>query len=125
MRWERAQLDRELARLGQDVTLRRIYGSAPSTTTKDVALKAYVRSPTSAEMLSGVPQSDCFVIISPTAIANAGWPAGEIASATVADPSVPRRNDRVLIAGRQRNVENVNPFVIANECVRIELQVRG
>ena len=125
MSWQLSLLNRDLAREGQQVTLRRVSGVAPSTTNVDVSVRAFVRSPTSSELDSGVAQTDSMVIMSPTEIATAGWPAGESASSTVADPSLPRRDDKILISGRWRNVEHVNPFVIDDTLVRIELQVRG
>ncbi len=120
-----AALDRHLARAGADIVLRRVVGQAPNLVNIDVTVRAAVRSYQPTELVDGISQTDSFVIISPTHIAAAQWPGGELPSATVADPSLPRRLDRVIIAGRVRNVEVVDPLYVEGELVRIEMRVLG
>lgn len=121
-----ASLDAHLRARGTDVTLRRVTGSAPSTTNHDVNVRAAVRSYTAEELVGDVKQTDSHVIISPTQILAAGWPGtGEVASATVADPSLPRRLDKLVIAGRVRAIEAVDPIYVNNELVRVEMRVLG
>lgn len=119
-------LDRALAKAGQTIVLRRQYGQAPNVVNVDSpAIPAAARSPSNEELAAGYAQTDSVVILSPTGIADAQWPGGELPSATVADPSMPRRNDKAIIDGRIRNVELVKPFVIDSDLVRLELRVLG
>jgi hypothetical protein len=119
-------LDRSLARDGEDIVLRRVYGTAPAQTSKDVSVRALVRAFSAEEIASGIAQTDSKVILSPTEITTAGWPQGEAPSATVSIPSLPRANDKCVIAGRVRNVlAPVRPFFIGSSLVRIELRVAG
>jgi hypothetical protein len=38
---------------------------------------------------------------------------------------VPRKGDKIIIEGRERNIEAAAPFYINGELVRLELQCRG
>jgi hypothetical protein len=119
-------LDDALLRAGTDITLRRVLGVAPTTTSYDVTVRAAVRSFQPEELVGGISQTDSHVIISPTQIAAAGWPGdGESPSVTVPDPTLPRINDKLVIAGRVRNVKVVQPIYINGELVRIEMNVSG
>lgn len=125
MSGEIAALDAHLAIAGSDIKLRRVVGGAPNLVNVDVTVRAAVRSYQPTELVNGISQTDSKVIISPTQIARAQWPGGELPSATVVDPSLPRRNDKLVVAGRVRNVEAVDPFYIADELVRIEMRILG
>jgi len=121
-RW-RALTDGRLADDGSDIVLRRVRGTAPTLTNYDVTVRAAVRSYRPEEIVGGVSATDSQVIISPTQIAVAGWPGdGETGPP---DPALPRINDKVVIAGRARNIAAVRPFYVGDELVRIELQVSG
>jgi hypothetical protein len=121
-----AALDQALASAGQDVVLRRIVGRAPNTLNVDVTVRAVVRPFQSHELVGGISQTDSRVIMSPTQIANAQWPGGQPASSTVAIPSLPQVNDKIIVDGRVRNVEApVNPISLNGTLVRIELRVSG
>lgn len=116
---ETAALDAALARAGmEDVVLRRTSGVAPSVTNYDVTVRAAVRSYSPSELVGGIAETDRLVIISPTQILAANWPNG-------APENIPRRLDKVVIAGAVNNVESVNPIFIGSELVRIEMRVRG
>ena len=114
-----------LAKAGEDITLRRIYGQAPRTNFVDVTVRASVRSFAPEELVGGINQTDSKVVISPTEIANSGWPGGEIASATVVNPSLPRINDTAVINGRKRTIQVVDPIYVQGDLVRIEMRVLG
>lgn len=112
-----ANLGRALQSAGQDIVLRRVTGGV----NYDATVRAAVRSFSPEEIAGGIAATAAKVVISPTQIAAAGWPGdGESGSP---DPSIPRRNDKVVIAGRVRNVEAVNAIFVANVLVRIVLQV--
>lgn len=121
-----AALDNALLRGGSDITLRRITGTVPSLTNVDVTVRASVRSYQPQELVGGISQTDSQVIISPTQIAALPWPGnGEVASATVADPTLPRKGDKFVIAGRVRNIEVVDPIYLNGELVRLDIRVSG
>jgi hypothetical protein len=119
-----AALDAALAQAGEDAILRRIVGTAPNTINIDVVVRASVRSFQPVELVGGISQTDSHVIISPTQIANAQWPGGELPSPTVANPTLPRINDRLIINGRVRSIQVVDPIYIGGELVRIEMRVQ-
>lgn len=105
-----ASLDATLAEHGQPVTLRRL--GSPNV---DVTLPAFVRGYQPNELVGGIVQGDTMVTISPTGIGT--WPSGA--------SEVPKKNDKVVIAGRLRNVEMPDPIYLAGTLVRVNLQVRG
>lgn len=113
---EIAALDNALARAGSDITLRRVTGTAPSLTNTDVTVRATVRSYQPQELVGGIAQIDSHVIISPTQIVAANWPG---------DGSLPRKLDKMVIAGRVRNIEVVDPIYVGGELVRLEMRVLG
>jgi len=116
MRPEIDALDRALARVGEDVVLRRMVSGSPV----DVTCRGRVRSPNAQELAGGYSQSDSVLILSPTEIAIANWPG---------DSSLIRgggaSGDKVKIQGRFRNVERVNPIYVAGVLVRYELKAVG
>lgn len=119
-----AMLDRQLAAHGQDVTLRRLTGT--QLIPFDVVCRAFVRGYGPDELTGTIAQGDSLVILSPTEIEANDWP-GPNSSATpdTSDRRVPRKGDKVVIAGRVRNVEAPAPIYLGGELVRINLQVRG
>lgn len=106
-----AALDRGLASAGQDVTLRRTTGT--QRIPLDVTCRAMVRAYQPHELVGEIQQGDSQVIISPTEMARAQW------------PWPPKANDFVIVAGRQRTVLAAAPIHMADELVRVDLQVRG
>lgn len=114
-----AQLDRDIARYGEDIVLRR-----PGI---DLTVRAHVRTFRQEEITGGVMLGDLKVILSPTGLDASAWLAAASAGTPPFDPDrrVPRRNEKAIVQGRLRNVENPMPFVIGGELVRIELVVRG
>lgn len=89
-------------------------------------MRALVRAISAEEIAAGINQANRKVILSPTEIAAAGWPVGESPSTTVANPSIPRANDKCIFEGRTWNVvAPVNPIYVNDVLVRIELQVAG
>lgn len=120
---EVASLDAALAAAGETIALRRVYGTAPNTINVDLpGVPAAVRSYQPVELVGGISATDIRIIISPTRIAEAQWPGGELPSATVADPSLPHKNDKAIVAGRLRNIEVVDPIYVRGELARIEMR---
>jgi len=119
-------LDNALLRGGSDITLRRITGTVPTLTNVDVTVRAAVRSYQPQELVGGISQTDVQVTISPTQINALPWPGnGETASTTVSDPTLPRRGDKFVIAGRVRNIEVVDPIYIDGTWVRADCRASG
>jgi hypothetical protein len=119
-----AALNRALRRRGEDIVLRRTFGTTPSTTF-DVPVRAFVRGYKPEELVGGITITDALVITSPLYFEKAQWPGGELPSSPGVNPRWPRIGDRCVIAGRNRRVENVAPVVDGDETVRIELRVTG
>lgn len=121
-----AQLDAELAEVGEDVVLRRTTGTAPNVANIDVVCRAFVRSWRLKEedLASGISQALILVTMSPTQINNAQWPGGSTPGQSV-DPTIPRRLDQVIVKGRIRDIEAVDPLMVGGEVVRIDMQVLG
>lgn len=119
-------LDRCLARAGQDVILRRPVGTTSQSFT-DAAVRAFVRGYEPSELAGDIQQGDSRVILSPTHLAASQWPGGQAVSSppTSLDVRIPRAGDRVVIAGRSRNVVMAAPIYKAGELIRIDIQVRG
>lgn len=112
-----SMLDRQIAKNGQPVTLRRL----PST---DVDVSGLVRSNTATELIAGLVQGESLVIVSPTQINAAGWPGTQEAGKR--DIRVPSKNrgDIVVVNNEQRAVQNANAFYIGDTLVRIEITVK-
>lgn len=111
-----AALDRAIAANSQTVTLRRYVGLGPSRVPYDATVQAHVRGYAPAELVGGIMQGDVRVIVSPTPIIAQGWPGPQ---------DWPRMGDKVVIGGREHNVEAAPPLLMAGEVVRIEIQARG
>lgn len=115
-----AVLDSALALTGRDVVLRRIVGTAPSTTNKDITCKAVVNSSLREdELVNGITQSVLTVTLSPTDIDEDEWPGSGNG------PSAPRRLDELIIDGRTYTVQAVDSRNVGNTTVRYEIQVQG
>ncbi len=104
-------LDRQIARHGQSLALRK--NCAPADGSADVTVRAFVRGYRPEELAGGVQQTDSQVVISPTVMDGTAFSAGA------------KRLDKILIDGRLRNVEGANPVRINGVIVRHELWVRG
>jgi hypothetical protein len=122
-----AALDNALAEVGEDVVLRRVVGAAPNQQNIDVTCRAMVRSWRLKEedLASGIKQALIIVIMSPTQIADAQWPGGEVATALNPNPAFPRLGDALIIRGHKRTITGVDAIPVGDEVVRFDLQVLG
>jgi hypothetical protein len=120
-----ARLDASLARVGEDVVLRR-YTQGPNSTRIPfaVTVRAQVRGYSPEELVGGITQQDSRVILSPTQIEAAQWP-GPTTSPVAGDRRVPRKGDQMVIAGIARTVEAAAGIYVAGTLVRIECRVLG
>ena len=67
-----AVLDRALTRAGEDIILRRVFGTAPNQTVVDVKCRAKVTAISAEQTVAGVPATTFEIIMSPTQIKAAG-----------------------------------------------------
>lgn len=121
-----SSLDRQLASSGEDVILQRLVGSANQVVIPG-KVRAFVRNYEPRELVGSVIQGDSKVTVSPTDIENARWPGPRVVRAVpdATDARIPRKDDRVVIAGKTRTVQAAAPIYLAGVLIRIDLQVRG
>lgn len=107
-----ADLDAALARTGESVVVRRYTAptGTPRPKTDTATLQASVRPLKPEELVGGIDQSWSRVIMSPTGLA-------------ALLPIV--KGDKVVIQGRERNVQFPGPIYVAGTLVRVELMVSG
>lgn len=103
-------LDRQIAEGGAPIRIRRAAGTVIVRTHK-----AFARGYKPNELVGGLQQGDTLLVISPT-----GMPA-EFASAE----DMIRETDKIWLAGRLRNVQFVEPVMIGETLVRLNVTVRG
>ncbi len=123
-----ALLDESLASDGSDIVLRRVKGTSLATQQNvDVTCRAFVRGYEPNELVNGITQQDRKVVLSPTQINAAGWPADEADSTSEVDERVPRKNrsDRAKLAGNWCSVEAAQGIYIGGALVRIDMRARG
>jgi hypothetical protein len=119
MSGERVALDDALEVAGEDVILRRRTAVGDVVTDIDVACRARVDTVQSNEIAGTIAVSDLKLIISPTALIAAGWPA-------VGQPNYPRTTDFVVARGKLRQIKVVDPKIIGDEGLcRINLVAAG
>jgi hypothetical protein len=119
-----ADLDEELARDGQDIRLQRLTGTQQIPF--EVTCRAFVRPVSAEQLIAGITQDSSNVVLSPTQIVAAGWPGPNSSKTpTTVDRRVPTNNDKVVIAGKVRQINAVMPVYADGELVRINLRVLG
>lgn len=108
-----AMLDRQLAAHGQDVIVRRYAAATGNPRPKtDVPARAFVRAVKAEELIGSIAQTSSNVVLSP--------------STTGLSALLPlRTEDKIVIAGRERNVQVVKPIEMAGTLVRIDVVVAG
>lgn len=109
-----AALDRRLGEVGQDIVLRKL--GSPDV---DCDVRAQIEDLEGSDLAeaSNLAQRHSRVIMSPTEITGAGWPAPTART--------PREGDKVVAQSRERNVDRVKEFRVDGTLVRIELFVAG
>ena len=125
-----AALDNALARVGEDIILRRLFGTLPNQTAADVKCRAKVTAISAEPTIAGIAVTTFEIIISPTQIKNAKWPGGTTPQLPPfdVDQSIPRAGvtDKVLMRGLPpKDVFFVDPVMPDGEVVRINMKVKG
>ena len=104
-------LDRQMARHGQKVVLRRYTGTGNSRTKTDLAdVPAFVRAVKADDLVGEVKQTSLRVTVSPSNIMSL-WPL--------------KTSDKALIDGVEREIIAVKPIKLADTLVRCDLVVTG
>jgi hypothetical protein len=124
-----AQLDRRLARRGEQIYLRRTVGSSNQSFVQ-CRIPALVRALTVEQLIGNITQQNYFIICSPTHINEQQWPGGKTPAATggiiaPTDPRLPITTDTVFLRGASKAMVRVAPVFDRGECIRIEFYVLG
>jgi hypothetical protein len=121
-----SDLDAMLRSDGQQVTLRRVVGTTNQANV-DCTCRALVRGYRADELAGGIIQGDSLVILSATDIERAQWPGGQPVTSPPngLDVRVPKKNDKIIIMGRPRNIEAADPVYVDGQLHRINVTVRG
>jgi hypothetical protein len=119
MSGERASLDEALLMAGEDIILRRRTATGDTFTDVDVACRARIDTVNVNEVAGTIVVSDLKLIVSPTPLIEADWPA-------VGQPNVPRTTDFIVARGKLRQIKLVDPKIIGDEGLcRINLIAAG
>lgn len=112
-----AQLDRQIAKSGETVTLRRFVPNQPAI---EKPHRAFVRGYRPDELVGGIFQGDSLVVMSPTK-----FPAEFADFSNPADNALRlKTNEGILISGRRRTVQYVDPVRMNGVVVRVNVLVR-
>lgn len=126
-----AQLDRRLARHGEEVFLVRKTGTSPGTSFVQCRILAIVKPLTVEQLVGAISQTSYLLLTSPTLILRAKWPGGRTPGnwtngiIAPSDPRIPTTNDFVYLRGAQKAVTRSAPIFDRGQCVRLELMVLG
>jgi hypothetical protein len=115
-------VNRFLSGDGEDVVISRIVDATTNPpTTVFATCRAFVRDYRPEELMGGIVLGDSKVSLGGAALAKLMQvqPPGGVLM------NVPRKNDKIVVRGRQRNIEGVAPIAIGGQIVRIDLLVRG
>jgi hypothetical protein len=116
-----AALDRQLAKHGEDIVLRRRTGEPPGETYSEVTCRARLDSIDNSQAPAGILLSQFSIIVSPTQINAALWPTPD-------EPRIPRENDTDEVVFRSDNgrvITFCDPKFIDGVLVRLNLRCVG
>lgn len=117
------RLDAALAAAGTPAALTRTLNGV--TATASVRVKPTVAP--GVEIVGGIQTPGAVLIVSPSDLvaSAATWP-GTLAATDGLDPILPRKNDKITVAGegRQRSVESALPIYVAGVLVRINITTK-
>lgn len=117
-----ARLDRQLAKKGETVIVRRRIGTAVNTFAS-ISARARLTGYSGAEVGGDVRVTDRRFVMSPTAFTSA--PNWKAAAEPPAGPTFPRIGDFMVYGdGTQRMIEQVEHVKVGDAVVRIEGRVR-
>lgn len=105
------QVERQIAKAGRTLTLRRMVSGEPLDVPGGV--KGVVRNDAPQNFVGDIKQGDRWVKISNKEIRETNW------------PGPPIRGDKFVIDGRLNNVESVDPQYLGEDIASFVIQVRG
>lgn len=116
-------VNRFLAGDAGNVVISRIVDATtnPPTIVSTRPIRGFVRNYKPTELGNGIALGDSNVTIQGDALIGlmqTQLPGGVIMN-------VPRKNDKIFVRGRERNIEGVDPIEIGSQVVRVNLLVRG
>lgn len=129
-----ARLDASLARVGEDVVLRRnTLGPGNTQIPFDATVRGHVRrqvrTSSAEEMAAGFQAHEERLILSPTDLDRTGWPGPEVLGQgqvpATEDRRLPINGDIVIVAGRARRIDSASGIRIAGILVRVEARLVG
>jgi len=106
-----ADLDAAHARRGENIVIRRYTAASGTPRPKiDITVRATVRPLKPEELVGGIDQTFSKVVLSPTGLSSL----------------LPlKKGDKIVIQGRERNIEFPQPIFDSDRLVRINLLVAG
>lgn len=116
------------AGVGEDVILRRPYGTGSNQRFMQVTVRARVTAVTEQQISAGISQTELNFIISPTQINEAQWPGGTVPQLPPfnVDQRIPRAEaDQIIARAKPRTITFVDPVFVGNELVRINGRMTG
>lgn len=109
-----ASISGALQRFGRPMVLRRLApGPNGLQIPLDVTIYGTPKNYRPDELVNGITQGDTEVTLTNAEIAAAQW------------PGPPRKNDKIVIDGKTRNIEAVEPKYLGTEILVYVCQVRG
>lgn len=121
-------LDDALAETGEDVILRRPFGTGASQRFVSVNVRAKITGIRDDQISAGIAQSELNFIISPSEINEKQWPGGTVPQLPPfdVDQRIPRAQaDQIIARGKVRTVTFVDPVIVGGELVRINGRMTG
>lgn len=121
-------LDNALAETGEDITLRRPFGTGANQRFIPVTCRAKVTGLRDDQISAGITQSELNFILSPTQINDAQWPGGAAPQLPPfdIDQRIPRAQaDQIVARGKVRTITFVDPQIVGGELVRINGRMTG
>jgi hypothetical protein len=121
-----ASLDKQLAKVGEQIKLRRVVGTAPNQIFIDVECLAQVTFKAAEDLVGSVSMNEYVCILSPTEINKAQWPGAQPPTVT-GDARIPSktRGDLAFVRGAWRAVQTAAGQYPGAELVRIDMRVLG
>ncbi len=120
-------LNRALANYGEDVVLRRTVKRSGSNVVAEVTCRAAVRAVSAEQIVGTITQNSLNIVMSPSEIVAADWPGADdnIIVGSAVDKHLPRTTDKMVVQGKERQVQAAKPIYVNGVWVRTDLVVAG
>lgn len=121
-------LDDALAKIGEDATLRRPFGTGSNMRFVSVDCRMRITALRDDQISAGITQTELNFIMSPSEINAKGWPGGAAPQLPPfdVDQRIPRAQaDQIVVRGKVRTITFVDPQIVNGELVRINGRMTG